>query len=92
MQVSSELLALSVLKRDPLGAEDSSDSSSLTPLAVRGSLGEAEGGTSMSQLEEGGIMRHGVHPGGDDPAKHPLTSHPILTVLHAAPACTSVYT
>ena len=31
VQVSSELLALSVLNRDPLGTEDSSDSS---PLAL----------------------------------------------------------
>lgn len=70
VQVSSELVALSVLNRDPLGAEDSSDSSPLVPLMVRGSLGEAEGGTIVSQLEEGGIMRHGVHPGGEDPITH----------------------
>ena len=85
VQVSRELLALSVLNRDPLGAEDSSDSSPLTPLAVRGSLGEAEGGSSMSQLEEGGTRRQGVHPGGDDPATRPCRSHPILQrVLSAA--------
>ena len=76
VQVSRELLALSVLKRDPLGAEDSSDSSPLTPLPVRGSLGEADGATSMSQLEAGGIMRQGVHPGGDEPATHRCMSHP----------------
>ena len=74
VQVSTELLALNVLKRDPLGAEDSSDSSPLTPLAVRGSLGDAEGGSSMSQLEEGGTRRQGVHPGGDVPATHACKS------------------
>ena len=67
VQVSRELLALRVLNREPLGTEDSSESSPLTP-EVRGSLGEAEGGTTGSQLEEGGMRRQGVHPGGDEPA------------------------
>lgn len=83
MQVSTELLALRVLKRDPLGAEDSSDSSPLTPLAVRGSLGEADGGARMSQLDAG-IMRQGVHPGGDDPAIHPCASHSTCETPAAA--------
>ena len=68
MQVSRELLALRVLNLEPLGTEDSSESSPLTPWEVRGSLGEAEGGTTGSQLEEGGMRRQGVHPGGDEPA------------------------
>ena len=67
VQVSRELLALRVLNREPLGTEDSSESSPLTP-EVRGSLGEAEGGTTGSQLEEGGMRRQGVHPGGEEPA------------------------
>ena len=77
VQVSRELLALRVLNREPLGTEDSSESSPLTPWEVRGSLGEAEGGTTGSQLEEGGMRRQGVHPGGDEPAakRAPLMPH-----------------
>ena len=59
-----------VLKRDPLGTEDSSDRSPFAPLVIlaRGSLGEATKGTPRSQLEVGGVKRQGFHPGGDDPA------------------------
>lgn len=84
VQVSRELVALSVLNRDPLGAEDSSDRSPLVPLMVRGSLGEAEGGTIVSQMEEGGIMRHGVHPGGEDPTTHHRKLQQTLRPVSAA--------
>ena len=81
VQVSRELLALRVLNREPLGMEDSSESSPLALWEVRGSLGEAEGGTTESQLEDGGMRRQGVHPGGEEPA----AMRPLLMPSRAGP-------
>lgn len=86
VQVSRELLALRVLNREPLGTDDSSESSPLALWEVRGSLGEAEGGTTESQLEDGGMRRQGVHPGGEEPAAvRPLVMPSSAGLLAARP-------